>query len=186
MSSVVDLFTPERRRRAFPTGPWFFRISFSLGRQRDRKTILEKGAWSRRLVTVCSMKYERENLIKTFSTRFAWTLTRRLLTQRRQGEFYLLAFWRNIRNWKFLWPWHASAPRSFNLCKYKAIDSELVIKISDFMFFSKFMRSFVGFSSPWFIHKIIEARSDCKLLRCVWVYSYREPDLDSWQQNIYF
>lgn len=91
-NEAVELFRQARDFSAF---------SLSLGRQRDRKTILEKGAWSRRLVTVCSMKYERGNLIKTFSTRFAWTLTRRLLTQRRQGEFCLLAVWRNIRNWTF-------------------------------------------------------------------------------------
>lgn len=101
---VAPSLTRSRRNEAvelFRQARDFSAFSFSLGRQRDRKTILEKGAWSRRLVTVCSMKYERGNLIKTFSTRFAWTLTRRLLTQRRQGEFCLLAVWRNIRNWTF-------------------------------------------------------------------------------------
>lgn len=177
MSLVVDLFMPERRRRAFPTGPWFFRFSFSLAWQRDRKTISEKGAWSRRLVTVCSMKYERGNLIKTFSTRFAWTLTRRLLTQRRQGKFHLLAFWRNIRNWTIFSRFMAMTC-THHQAHHEAIiyanvrpdiDSELAIKISDFMFFFRILwdrlSALIYSWNHWNSFRLQVA-----LLWCVWVY----------------
>lgn len=46
------------------------------------KKYFRKGAKN---VAVCAVKSERENLIKTFPIRFIWTLTRHLLTRRRQG-----------------------------------------------------------------------------------------------------